>query len=115
MVALLREHVAVHALGVLSRSGETVPWSESVVGVDDDRTGVGKTLVSCALIWALREKHTTVLGMKAVAAGTELDEDLPHLPATDPLLRRAGERRVASKIRSPGPVKSAIDTPRHLV
>jgi dethiobiotin synthetase len=44
-----------------------------VTGTD---TGVGKTLAACALIWALREKHATVLGMKAVAAGTELDEDL---------------------------------------
>lgn len=44
-----------------------------VTGTD---TGVGKTLAACALIWALRQKHTKVLGMKAVAAGTELDEDL---------------------------------------
>lgn len=38
-----------------------------VTGTD---TGVGKTLVSCALLLRLRERHARVVGMKPVAAGT---------------------------------------------
>ncbi len=39
-----------------------------VTGTD---TGVGKTLVSCALLHAYRERGKTVVGMKPVAAGCE--------------------------------------------
>jgi dethiobiotin synthetase len=37
-----------------------------VTGTD---TGVGKTLVSAGLLWALRDHHARVVGMKPVAAG----------------------------------------------
>jgi dethiobiotin synthetase len=37
-----------------------------VTGTD---TGVGKTLVACALLHALRRRHARVVGMKPVAAG----------------------------------------------
>ncbi|RZI84973.1 MAG: dethiobiotin synthase [Rubrivivax sp.] len=40
-----------------------------VTGTD---TGVGKTRVSCALLHALRRHHDRVIGMKPVAAGTDL-------------------------------------------
>jgi dethiobiotin synthetase len=40
-----------------------------ITGTD---TGVGKTRVSCALLHALRRQHARVIGMKPVAAGTEL-------------------------------------------
>lgn len=43
----------------------TVGWF--VTGTD---TEVGKTLVSCALVLALRARHRRVVGMKPVAAGT---------------------------------------------
>jgi dethiobiotin synthetase len=42
-----------------------------VTGTD---TGVGKTLVSAGLIWALRRHHARVVGMKPVAAGLVLHE-----------------------------------------
>jgi dethiobiotin synthetase len=41
-----------------------------VTGTD---TGVGKTLVACALLHALAERHARVVGMKPVAAGAERD------------------------------------------
>jgi dethiobiotin synthetase len=41
-----------------------------VTGTD---TGVGKTLVACALLQALAERHARVVGMKPVAAGTVRD------------------------------------------
>jgi len=40
-----------------------------ITGTD---TGVGKTRVSCALLHALQHRHARVIGMKPVAAGTEL-------------------------------------------
>ncbi|CAH0348513.1 dethiobiotin synthase [Aquabacterium sp. CECT 9606] len=40
-----------------------------VTGTD---TGVGKTRVSCALLHALQRRYARVIGMKPVAAGTEL-------------------------------------------
>jgi dethiobiotin synthetase len=43
-----------------------------VTGTD---TGVGKTLVSAALLWKLRERHPLVVGMKPVAAGMLDDSD----------------------------------------
>lgn len=55
-----------------------------VTGTD---TGVGKTLVSCALLLALRQRHTKVVGMKPVAAGADavdgvwLNEDVVALRA----------------------------------
>ena len=44
-------------------------FSVFVTGTD---TGVGKTLVSCALLHALAKHHARAVGMKPVAAGTEL-------------------------------------------
>jgi dethiobiotin synthetase len=41
-----------------------------VTGTD---TGVGKTLVACALLQALAERHARVVGMKPVAAGAVRD------------------------------------------
>lgn len=43
-----------------------------VIGTD---TGVGKTLVSCALIEALRATGVSAVGMKPVASGASLDAD----------------------------------------
>lgn len=40
-----------------------------ITGTD---TGVGKTRVSSALLHALQRQHTRVIGMKPIAAGTEL-------------------------------------------
>jgi dethiobiotin synthetase len=41
-----------------------------VTGTD---TGVGKSRASCALLYALRARHTRCVGMKPVAAGAEPD------------------------------------------
>jgi len=41
-----------------------------ITGTD---TGVGKTLASCALLHALSQHHSKVVGMKPVAAGAEPD------------------------------------------
>jgi dethiobiotin synthetase len=51
---------------VSERTPEQRPRACFVTGTD---TGVGKTLVSAGLIWALREHHARVIGMKPVAAG----------------------------------------------
>ena len=59
-----------------------------VTGTD---TGVGKTLVSTALLHALARHHKHVVGMKPVAAGTtlihrsEVNEDVLALRAASPL------------------------------
>ncbi|MFZ3127079.1 MAG: dethiobiotin synthase [Rhodoferax sp.] len=51
-----------------------------VTGTD---TGVGKTLVSAALLHALAQHHTRVVGMKPVAAGTDM---VNGVPANDDVL-----------------------------
>lgn len=68
-----------------------------VTGTD---TGVGKTLVSCALLLRLRERHARVVGMKPVAAGTlsaaggDDNEDVLAL-------RAASSMRVAAELDNP--------------
>ena len=55
-----------------------------VTGTD---TGVGKTLVSAALLYALAKHHRRVVGMKPIAAGTvrmgalQINEDVVALRA----------------------------------
>lgn len=51
-----------------------------VTGTD---TGVGKSLVSAALLHALAQHHTRVVGMKPVAAGTDM---VNGVPANDDVL-----------------------------
>ena len=43
-----------------------------VTGTD---TGIGKTLASCALLHAWRERGTRAIGMKPVASGCEATAD----------------------------------------
>lgn len=50
------------------------PLSLFVTGTD---TGVGKTLVCTGLLHALAKRHGRVVGMKPVAAGTELIKGVP--------------------------------------
>jgi len=68
-----------------------------VTGTD---TGVGKTLVSAGLIWALRAHHARVVGMKPVAAGL-----VPHgggWASEDVLaLRAASSVAVAPELDNP--------------
>jgi len=68
-----------------------------VTGTD---TGVGKTLVSAALLHALARQHPRVVGMKPVAAGTTL---IDGLQANDDVLAL----RAASSCRVP----PALDNP----
>ena len=66
-----------------------------VTGTD---TGVGKTLVSCALLRQLRTRHARVVGMKPVAAGTEADSGENE----DTLaLRAAGSIQVPPELDNP--------------
>jgi len=64
-----------------------------VTGTD---TGVGKTLVSCALLHRLRERHAAVVGMKPVSAGVSDD-------ASDDViqLRAAGSLQVDAELDNP--------------
>lgn len=55
----------------MTRMAETAPATLSIFVTGTD-TGVGKTLVSTALLHALARHHARVVGMKPVAAGTEL-------------------------------------------
>ena len=68
-----------------------------VTGTD---TGVGKTLVSTALLHALARHHPRVVGMKPVAAGTEL---FNGIPANDDVLalRAASSCRVPPELDNP--------------
>ena len=68
-----------------------------VTGTD---TGVGKTLVSTALLHALARHHPHVVGMKPVAAGTEL---FNGIPANDDVLalRAASSCRVPPELDNP--------------
>ena len=64
-----------------------------VTGTD---TGVGKTLVSCALLHALRKRHAAVAGMKPVSAGVSDDgsDDVIQL-------RAAGNLQVGAELDNP--------------
>ncbi len=62
-----------------------------VTGTD---TGVGKTLISCALLYAFAAQGKTVAGMKPVAAGCEedgLNEDVKSLRAATNILASLGQ------------------------
>jgi dethiobiotin synthetase len=82
---------------VSERTPEHRPRACFVTGTD---TGVGKTLVSAGLIWALREHHARVIGMKPVAAGL-----VPHAggwASEDVLaLRAASSVTVAPELDNP--------------
>ena len=54
----------------MTRSNETGPQTLSMFVTGTD-TGVGKTLVSAALLHALSQHHSRVVGMKPIAAGTQ--------------------------------------------
>jgi dethiobiotin synthetase len=64
-----------------------------VTGTD---TGVGKTLVSCALLHRLRTQHAVVVGMKPVSAGAlgAASDDVNQL-------REAGNVRVGADLDNP--------------
>jgi dethiobiotin synthetase len=64
-----------------------------VTGTD---TGVGKTLVSCALLHRLRTQHVVVVGMKPVSAGAlgDASDDVNQL-------REAGNVRVGADLDNP--------------
>lgn len=64
-----------------------VAGSVFVTGTD---TGVGKTLVSCALIHALAQRGLRVAGMKPVAAGAQCVGTLLHNDDVDALVAAAG-------------------------
>ena len=68
-----------------------------ITGTD---TGVGKTLVSAAVLHALARYHPRVVGMKPVAAGTEL---IDGVPANDDVLalRAASNCRVPPELDNP--------------
>lgn len=68
-----------------------------VTGTD---TGVGKTLVSCALLHALRQQYAAVVGMKPVAAGVA--ESAGGWSNDDVVaLRAASSLAVASELDNP--------------
>lgn len=69
-----------------------------VTGTD---TGVGKTLVSCALLHQLALRHARVVGMKPVAAGTEPQRAGPDDNEDAVALRAAGSIRVARELDNP--------------
>lgn len=72
-----------------------------VTGTD---TGVGKTLVSCALLHALRKHHARVVGMKPVAAGA-----IPT--ATGWASEDALALRAASSLRVPAELDNPVLLP----
>ncbi len=62
-----------------------------VTGTD---TGVGKTLISCALLYAFATRGKSVAGMKPVAAGCDADglnEDVKKLRAATNILASLGQ------------------------
>jgi len=62
-----------------------------VTGTD---TGVGKTLISCALLYAFASRGNRVAGMKPVAAGCDegdLNEDVKSLRAATNILASLGQ------------------------
>ena len=72
-----------------------------ITGTD---TGVGKTLFSAALLHALARYHPRVVGMKPVAAGTEL---IDGVPANDDVLAL----RAASSVRVPPELDNPVLLP----
>ena len=70
-----------------------------ITGTD---TGVGKTLVACALLHALAGRHARVVGMKPVAAGAERDAQGRWVNDDGPARRAAGTRAGAPAPDNPG-------------
>ena len=68
-----------------------------VTGTD---TGVGKTLVSCALLQALAKHHRRVVGMKPIAAGGE-EINGSWTNQDSALLRRAATLQVPPELDNP--------------
>lgn len=74
-----------------------------VTGTD---TGVGKTLISCALLHAFAAEGYSVVGMKPVAAGCDedgLNEDVKSLRATSTVFSTLGQINPYSFIRPVAP------------
>jgi dethiobiotin synthetase len=80
------------------------PLSFFVTGTD---TGVGKTLVTTALLHALARHHPRVVGMKPVAAGTEL---IQGMQANEDVLalRAASSCRVPPELDNPVLLPDAV-------
>lgn len=74
-----------------------------VTGTD---TGVGKTLISCALLYAFAAQGNSVAGMKPVAAGCDedgLNEDVKKLRAATSILASLGQINPYSFLRPVAP------------
>ena len=74
-----------------------------VTGTD---TGVGKTLISCALLYAFAAQGKSVAGMKPVAAGCDVDglnEDVKKLRAATSILTSLGQINPYSFLRPVAP------------
>lgn len=74
-----------------------------VTGTD---TGVGKTLISCALLYAFAAQGKSVAGMKPVAAGCDedgLNEDVKKLRAATNILASLGQINPYSFLRPVAP------------
>ncbi len=69
-----------------------------VTGTD---TGVGKTLVACALLHVLAGRHARVVGMKPVAAGAERDAQGRWVNDDVQALRAAGTLAVEPALDNP--------------
>lgn len=76
---------------------EAVKFSVFVTGTD---TGVGKTLVSTALLYKLQKHYPRVAGMKPIAAGTSLLNGV-HVNDDVLALRAASSCRVPAELDNP--------------
>lgn len=75
-----------------------------VTGTD---TGVGKTLVSAALLHALHRRGYSTVGMKPIVAGVERIDGTPRFADVE-ALRRAGSVAAALELVSPVRLQAAI-------
>jgi dethiobiotin synthetase len=75
-----------------------------VTGTD---TGIGKTLVSSALLYALAKKGVRAAGMKPVAAGTELRDGVWHNDDVD-CLAAAANVVLPTELTSPYILREAV-------
>lgn len=80
------------------------PFSCFVTGTD---TGVGKTLVTCAIMHALSQQGITVAGMKPVAAGVTLQNREWHNEDTDAIIS-ASSMMLPPALVTPYLLKTAI-------
>lgn len=69
-----------------------------ITGTD---TGVGKTLVSCALLHALGQRHGRAVGMKPVAAGADTTAEGFLINEDVSALRAAGNMQVPAELDNP--------------